>query len=41
VEVVGATRAGAHHVTISLELLEELGDHPLSERAIEEFAQFS
>jgi transaldolase len=40
-EVVEATRAGAHHATISLELLEALGDHPLSEQAIEEFAQFS
>jgi transaldolase len=40
-EVVDATQAGAHHVTISLELLEALGDHPLSEQAVEEFAQFS
>jgi transaldolase len=40
-EVVDATQAGAHHVTISLELLESLGDHPLSEQAVEEFAQFS
>ena len=40
-EVVGAMGAGAHHVTLSLELLEALGDHPLSEQAIEEFAQFS
>jgi transaldolase len=40
-EVADATRAGAHHVTLSLDLLEALGDHPLSERAIEEFARFS
>ena len=39
-EVVEATRAGADHVTISLSLLETLGDHPLSERAIEAFAQY-
>lgn len=39
-EVVGATRAGADHVTVPLNLLSGLGDHPLSERAIEEFAQF-
>jgi transaldolase len=40
-EVVDATRAGAHHVTVSLDLLEALGDHPLSEQAIQEFARFS
>jgi transaldolase len=40
-EVADATCAGAHHVTLSLDLLESLGDHPLSERAIEEFARFS
>lgn len=39
-EVVEATRAGADHVTIPPDLLSSLGDHPLSERAIEEFAQF-
>jgi len=39
-EVVDATRAGADHMTISLDLLRGLGDHPLSEQAIEEFAQF-
>ena len=39
-EVVEATRAGADHVTIPLELLSRMGDHPLSEQAIEEFAQF-
>jgi transaldolase len=40
-EVVGTMWAGAHHVTLSLDLLEALGDHPLSEQAIEEFARFS
>jgi transaldolase len=40
-EVVDVTRAGAHHVTISFDLLQALGDHPLSESAIEGFAQFS
>jgi transaldolase len=39
-EVVDATRAGADHVTIPPDLISGLGDHPLSERAIEEFAQF-
>lgn len=39
-EVVEAVRAGADHVTISLDLLEALGDHPLSERAIEDFGRF-
>jgi transaldolase len=39
-EVVEAMRAGADHVTIPLDLLGGLGDHPLSERAIAEFAQF-
>jgi transaldolase len=39
-EVVDATRAGADHVTIPLDLLSGLGDHPLSEQAIEEFARF-
>ncbi len=38
-EVVHAVAAGAHHVTIPLPLLLEMGDHPLSERAIEEFSQ--
>lgn len=36
-EVVQAVIAGAHHVTIPLPLLLEMGDHPLSEQAIEEF----
>jgi transaldolase len=39
-EVVRAFQAGADHVTISLDLMETLGDHPLSERAIEDFARF-
>lgn len=39
-EVVQAVQAGADHVTIPLGLLETLGEHPLSERAIEDFAQF-
>jgi transaldolase len=36
-EVVQAVIAGAHHVTIPLPLLLEMGDHPLSEQAVEEF----
>lgn len=38
-EVVQAVVAGAHHVTIPLHLLLEMGDHPLSEKAIAEFAR--
>ncbi len=38
-EVVQAVIAGAHHVTIPLPLLIEMGNHPLSDQAIEEFAR--
>jgi len=38
-EVVQAVIAGAHHVTIPLPLLLEMGNHPLSDQAIEEFAR--
>ncbi|WP_434131080.1 transaldolase family protein [Methylocaldum sp. GT1BB] len=38
-EVVQAVVAGAHHVTIPLPLLLEMGDHPLSDQAIEEFGR--
>lgn len=38
-EVVQALQAGADHVTIPFDLMEALGDHPLSERAIEDFAR--
>jgi transaldolase len=40
-EVVQAVIAGAHHVTIPLPLLLEMGNHPLSDQAIEEFARSS
>ena len=40
-EVVESTQAGAHHVTVSLDLLEALGNHPLSEQAIQEFGRSS
>lgn len=36
-EAVQALIAGAHHLTIPLPLLLEMGDHPLSQQAIEEF----
>lgn len=36
-EVVDAVLAGAHHVSVPLELLLALGDHPLSELTIAEF----
>lgn len=38
-EVVDATLAGAHHVSVSLELLLAMGDHALSEQAIADFAR--
>jgi len=38
-EVVQAVLAGADHVTLPLNLLLAMGDHPLSEQAIAEFAQ--
>lgn len=38
-EVVQAVTAGAHHVTIPLPLLLEMGNHPLSDLAVEEFAK--
>lgn len=38
-EMVDAIFAGAHHVSVPLGLLLEMGDHPLSEQAIAEFAQ--
>lgn len=40
-EIVDAARVGADHVTIPLGLLRAMGDHPLSERAIAEFAQLT
>jgi transaldolase len=38
-EVIQSVIAGAHHVTIPLPLLMDLGNHPLSDQAIEEFAR--
>ena len=38
-EVVQAVVAGAHHVTVPLSLLMEMGNHPLSEQTAEEFAR--
>ncbi len=38
-QVVESVIAGAHHVTIPLALIMEMGNHPLSDQAIEEFAQ--
>jgi transaldolase len=38
-EVVEAVIAGAQHVTIPLPLIVEMGNHPLSDQAIEEFAR--
>ncbi len=39
-EVVAAVRAGTDHVTVPFNLLKALGDHSLSQQAIEEFAKF-
>jgi len=38
-EVIESVVAGAHHVTIPLPLILEMGNHPLSDQAIEEFAR--
>jgi len=38
-EVVQALVAGAQHVTLPLALLLEMGNHPLSDQAIEDFAK--
>lgn len=38
-EVVDAVIAGAHDVTIPLSLIIEMGNHPLSDQTIEEFAR--
>ncbi len=38
-EVVQAVIAGAQHVTIPLPLMLEMGNHPLSDQAIEEFGR--
>jgi len=40
-EVADAVLAGAHHVSVSLELLLALGDHALSEQTIADFALVS
>jgi transaldolase len=36
-EAISTLLAGAHHLTLPLGLIEALGDHPLSDKAIEEF----
>lgn len=38
-EVVESVIAGAHHVTIPLALIQDMGDHPLSDQAILEFSR--
>jgi transaldolase len=38
-EAVAATLAGAHHLTLPLAILLSLGEHALSQQAIEEFAR--
>ncbi len=36
-EIASVLMAGAHHVTVPLDLILAMGDHPLSARAIDEF----
>lgn len=38
-EAVETLLAGAHHLTLPLEVFEAMGNHPLSEKAIQEFAE--
>jgi transaldolase len=38
-EAVQTVLAGAHHLTLPLAIIEAMGQHPLSEQAIEEFAR--
>ncbi len=38
-EAVATVRAGAHHLTLPLAVIEAMGVHPLSEQTIAEFAQ--
>jgi transaldolase len=38
-EVVAARRAGAHHLTLPMALIEALGEHDLTQQSIKEFAQ--
>ena len=37
-EAVATTLAGAHHITLPLQVIQAMGDHELSEQAIAEFA---
>lgn len=36
-EAISTLLAGAHHLTLPIRLIESMGDHPLSDKAIEEF----
>jgi transaldolase len=36
-EAISTLLAGAHHLTLPIHLIETMGDHPLSDKAIEEF----
>ena len=38
-EAMGALAAGAHHITMPLELIEAMAEHPLSREAIREFGR--
>ncbi len=37
-EAIGTLQAGAHHLTLPLKLIESMGNHKLSDQAIEEFS---
>jgi transaldolase len=41
VEAIAALNAGAHHLTLPLQVIKEMAYHPLSEQAIEQFSSFS
>ena len=36
-EAISTLLAGAHHLTLPIRLIESMGDHPLSDKAIEDF----
>ena len=40
-EAVNCVLAGAHHLSMPFDVIMSLGNHPLSEDAIKEFAKFT
>jgi transaldolase len=39
-EAVAALNAGAHHLTLPLQVIKEMANHPLSEQAMAQFERF-